>query len=100
MYDMPNMTSFTPVSYIDYVVGVEPLLFPLILLAVFVVTMGAGLLATGGRFEKAFIFSCFINMILSVLFSVGGWLSTMYVGLSIVILAFSILMNHLLGSRD
>lgn len=99
-YAMPNMTDFTPITYMDWAVGIEPLLFPLILLAVVIVTLGTGLIATGGRFHKAFIFSSFISMIMAALFVVGGWLSNMYIGITVLLLAFAILLNRLMESND
>jgi hypothetical protein len=58
-----------------------------------------GLIVSGGRFHKAFIFSSFMSLILSIMFTTLGWSSKLYVGLSILMLAFSILINQLVESR-
>jgi hypothetical protein len=97
-YAYPNATdNFGIFEYFQYIVGIEPLFFLIIL-----IVMWAILFISTVRFgaSKAYMFASFIVMILSILTVIMGFIPKQYMYITMIMVAFGVLFLRLENSYD
>ena len=96
IYAFPNDTIVSLDGYFIYLTSLEPLIFPLIMLGIFVILLIATKLFSG---RVAFTFSSFICTVLTIPLAILGFMAPMYMYLFVVLTGFGVLWGRL-SKRD
>lgn len=88
IYAAPNGTIWGLDSYMNYVVGVEPLFFPVILAVIWIIVLVA---TKSYSTSRAFTYASFVAFILSVPIVILGWMANRYMYLALIMTAAGII---------
>lgn len=88
IYPTPNGTIWGFDSYITYIVGVENMLFPVLLAVLWIIVFVA---TKGYSTSRAFTFASFVAFILSAPIVLMGWMANRYMYLSLLFLGIGLI---------